>query len=177
MQWSNIKQNNRNLEIGDLNMDGKPDIAVVSKSSIGTLSEISIADNSACLTPVITPVTSSYCTGVEFLVTASPATGTVFNWEVSTDNGTSFSEDASSTSNSLDISGYNGDLQIRVAAVIGTCDNLSEIVNVSSSNSEDPGTPNIIVTPTTVCLGSDFTLSSSIAVSYTHLTLPTKREV
>ena len=28
-------------------MDGKPDIAVVSKSSIGTLSEISIADNSA----------------------------------------------------------------------------------------------------------------------------------
>ena len=41
--------NNRNLEIGDLNMDGKPDIAAVSKSSIGTLSEISIADNSGCL--------------------------------------------------------------------------------------------------------------------------------
>ena len=38
--------NNRNLEIGDLNMDGKPDIAAVSKSSFGTLSEISIADNS-----------------------------------------------------------------------------------------------------------------------------------
>ena len=71
--------NNRNLEIGDLNMDGKPDIAAVSKSSFGTLSEISIADNSGCLTPIINPVTSSYCTGVEFFVTASPATGTTFN--------------------------------------------------------------------------------------------------
>ena len=154
--------NNRNLEIGDLNMDGKPDIAVVSKSSIGTLSEISIADNAGCLTPVINPVNSSYCTGVEFFVTASPATGTVFNWEVSTNNGTSFSPDASSTSNSLDISGYNGDLQVRVTAAIGACSKLSEIVNVGSSNSGDPGTPNIVVTPTTVCLGSDFALSSSI---------------
>ena len=154
--------NNRNLEIGDLNMDGKPDIAAVSKSSIGTLSEISIADNSGCLTPIINPVTSSYCTGVEFFVTASPATGTTFNWEVSTDNGASFSADGSSISNSLDISGYNGDLQVRVTAAIGTCSNLSEVTNVNSSNSGDPGTPNIIVTPTTVCLGSDFTLSSSL---------------
>ena len=153
--------NNRNLRISDLNNDGKPDLAVTSKSSIGTSGELSIIENAGCLTPVITPATSSYCNGIEFFVTTSASSGTTYSWEVSEDGGSSYTADASSTENKLDISSHSGDLKVKVTAAIGTCSKISEVIEVTSS-SGDPGTPAIEASPTTICLGSAFVLSSTL---------------
>ena len=154
--------NNRNLRISDLNNDGKPDLAVASLSGFGVSGQLSIVENAGCLKPVIAPVTSSYCNGIEFFVTASASAGTTYNWEVSEDGGGSYTADGSSTGNKLDISSHTGDLKVRVTAIIGTCGEISEVIEVTSSSSDDPGTPTIEVTPATVCLDGSFVLSSSI---------------
>ena len=155
--------NNRNLRISDLNNDGKPDLAVTSLSSIGTSGQLSIVENAGCMTPVIAPVTSSYCNGIEFFVTASAAAGATYQWEVSEDDGSTYTVDGNSTGNKLDISiSHSVDLKIRVTTIIGTCSERSGVIEVTSSSSGDPGTPTIEVTPTTVCLDGSFVLSSSI---------------
>ena len=164
--------NNRNLRISDFNNDGKPDLAVTSKSAINTSGILSIVENAGCLTPVIAPVTSSYCTGVEFFVTASTSAGTTYSWEISIDDGSTYSVNGTSTQNKLDISSYITDIKVRVTAAIGSCSLTSDVVEVTSSSSSDPGTPVIEVSPTTVCLGSAFVLSSTLSADNYNWTGP-----
>ncbi len=67
----------RNVKVGDLDQDGKPDIAV---TSIDTY-KITVLRNEQCVTPKIFPYQPvDICDGDELVLRATPAPGTDYQW-------------------------------------------------------------------------------------------------
>lgn len=161
-----IGSNSRNVRIGDLNGDAKPDIYMTANSSLNRRGDISILANRNCVTPVLTPTEGDYCNGISFIVEASSAPNVSYTWEV--DTGSGFTTDGSSTGNTLDISGYTSDIAVRVTMNTndGSCSERSDVINLSLQ-SISISTPNF-TNASTYCAGETLTLTSAATADVYH---------
>ena len=73
----------RNNRIGDLNDDGRPDVAFVDNSLKDDLGNFSFLTNDLTMTPIITPTTGVYCTDHEFIIRATEGHKLTYKWNVS----------------------------------------------------------------------------------------------
>ncbi len=115
----------RNVKVGDVDNDGKPDIAFVDASVTGVTGEFRYIINDQCLTPVIQETGSSiYCFGDEFILTATAGQGVTYEWNIS--GGTTATVNTGTT-NSLDISIYSTNITVSVTSTApdGSCANTS----------------------------------------------------
>lgn len=134
----------RNLKLGDINGDAKPDISFVDDSSPGQNGDFRFILNDLCMTPVISPSTSEageYCTNSDYLLTATEGFNVTYSWDVSSD-------DPGETSNILNLNGnaYTGNKNITVVATMadGCVSSTSAIVTVNHDNTDSPaGQPTI----------------------------------
>ncbi len=153
----------RNVKIGDLNQDGKPDLAFTDGSITGASGQFNYIINDLCMTPVITPASGVYCNGSEFILRATGGEGLTYTWDV-TDGGGSVP--VSDTDNEIDLNslgGLTGSINVSVnAAVVGStfCDAGGDSDPAGfSTGSAGEGQPSI-TDPGVVCFGDNFTLVS-----------------
>ncbi len=77
VKYITLPETSRNVKVGDLDQDGKPDIAL---TSIDTY-KVTILRNKQCVTPKIFPYQPvDICEGDEVILRATPAPGTTFQW-------------------------------------------------------------------------------------------------
>lgn len=165
-----IGANSRNVGIGDLNGDAKPDIYLVSNSRSTGRGDFSVLANRNCVAPVISPVSGNFCNGTAFIIEATEAPGASYAWEI--DSGSGFVADASSTSNTLDISDYTTNISVRVTLNTndGSCSERSNIADLTV-RSISVSTPNF-TNATTFCAGEALQLTTSATADTYHWTGP-----
>ena len=154
----------RNVRIGDLNADGKPDIAIADDSQAKFPGSFSYLINRSCMTPVITPVPSVYCKGEDFIVRATGGENMTYEWNVK--GGTPINPQV--TSNELNLKGYNiNNTNISVSVTATSPDDLCSMASspITYTIGTVPITKPVIDDPGLVCLTDDLVLTSSTAAT------------
>ncbi len=101
----NATANSRNIKIGDLNGDGKPDLAFTHKVNSGGNGQLGIFINRNCMLPEITPTgDTEICTGQNLNLEATQSGGATYTWDQDSNKDGVFNNLAvkSSTDNFLD---------------------------------------------------------------------------
>jgi len=158
----------RNVRIGDLNRDGKPDIAFTNNSQANAVGEFGTIINRNCMTPVIKPLSGDYCDGTNFILAATKGQGVTYNWTVS--GGTSDTQNTG-VSNELNIGQlYTTDVTVSVTATgPGSCTESSgssgSYDNQGSATLSPPTIDDIDASGASdsgiICEGSALSLSTS----------------
>jgi gliding motility-associated-like protein len=144
----------RNVRVGDLDGDGKPDIAL---TSIET-NKVTILRNKHCVTPrLLTSGPILACAGEEISIQASPASGIVYEWHKSD------GVNQTSTSGSAPVfrdTPAEGSYQYWLVAKGegGACTFTSPVVSVMVSPTAGFIPDPVIVDPGKVCAGQSLTL-------------------
>jgi len=161
--------NSRNIKMGDLNNDSKPDIIFTSRSQNLQPANLSYFENLLCTTPALSPTNGVFCPntagGGSFVVTATPLPNATYSWEVSLNNG-AFSVVTGNSTNKLDVAVYNADVRVRVTATQGSCNELSPTASFTR-NTNTPQNP-VINGTLNYCDGESVTLNSSITANTTY---------
>ncbi len=154
-----VNNNSRNIKIGDINGDAKPDLVFTANSITGQPGFFGFLNNRNCITPAITPSSDQYCPGNTFLISATEGEGNTYSWDV---NGSTVN---TGTDNTLDISVYNTNLTISVTTTSddGLCTRQSSNASFTL-NTNTPSNPAITPTPSSasVCVGETIALSSTL---------------
>ncbi len=163
-------ENSRNVGISDLNGDAKPDIFLTSNSRRDRSGEFAVLANRNCIPPTISPTSGNFCNGTSFIVEATQAPNVSYTWEV--DTGSGFTTDASSTTNTLDISGYTSNISVRVTMNTddGSCSERSNVGDFTI-RSISVSTPNF-TNASTYCAGQTLELTTSATANSYHWTGP-----
>jgi len=145
---------NKHINIGDLDGDGKPDIAFTSvdDDNLGVIaSKVSIFRNSACMVPVIDPAGPlTICAGFPLQLKATVSNGVTYDWK---QTGTTVKNNSDSF---LDITA-SGDYTVTANAEGGTCSKVSNTVSITVNAAASVG----MVNPSNngpVCIGSTLNL-------------------
>jgi len=145
---------NRDVQIGDIDGDGRPDLVFTSIDFQGvTASKVSIFRNANCVLPKLTPLGPlTICNGLTQRIEATANPGATYEW---------FKDGASlgapGPNSFLDITTGSGAYTVKL--VNGSCSKTSASsvqVNVISGASLSTATPNPV---TPVCIGGVLTLS------------------
>lgn len=150
----------RNVRIGDINGDGKPDIVLTDNSIPSANGDFRYILNDLCMTPVIDPPQSSplaeYCTSADFILTATGGEGLTYDWS---DGGGSIG-----TGQTLNLIGMTGNKTITVTATNGSCVVQSSSVTINHDPTDTPDAAPSISTSlamTDLCVTQDLTLTAS----------------
>ncbi|MCX8489658.1 MAG: FG-GAP-like repeat-containing protein, partial [Cyclobacteriaceae bacterium] len=118
----------RNLKVGDLDGDGKPDIAYTTGTGAGGGNSIDILRNTNCFTPVITNQTPlTICAGQTISLRSTPSPGTTFSWKESAN--TPFKTSADPFADITTVGNYT----VTATQEAGTCMVQSAPISVTSS--------------------------------------------
>ncbi|MCP4458700.1 MAG: T9SS type B sorting domain-containing protein [Cytophagales bacterium] len=146
----------RNVRIGDLNDDGKPDIAFTNNSKTDKPGEMGYILNDGCMTPVIVPDETPdpiYCNGDDFILRATAGHNVTYNWTISGE-----ASQNTGAVNELNLSPYNTDKTVSVTVTQTGCS------VASSSTTYDIGFGSVAVPsiddPGLVCLSDNLTLTT-----------------
>lgn len=151
----------RNLKTGDLDGDGKPDIAYTAFNSTPATTEVGILRNTACYKPEIrNPQPLVICNGQTIQLTTAPANNVTFSW----------------TKDGLPTGANNPYLNIttpgtyRVTAIGegGGCVVTSDPVVVSADAANAPANP-VITANTPLCVGGTLNLQTDPVASATYI--------
>lgn len=77
-----VSSSTSNIKAGDLNGDGKPEMAFIHSVNSGSNGNLGIFINRNCVTPSITPSTADLCLNESILLTATQALGATYSWEI-----------------------------------------------------------------------------------------------
>lgn len=148
----------RNVRLGDLNNDGKPDIVLADNSKSNSTGAFSVIINRNQMTPVITPSAGTYCNGGDFILRATGGEGVTYSWNIRGDTPTNPME----TTNELNISSYTENLTVKVTAIPpdGMGRKVSNATDYSVGGGSVPSTP-VFNDPGLICGGTPLTLTSS----------------
>jgi len=148
----------RNLRVGDLDGDGKPDIAYTTVTS----NSVDILRNKNCFTPVIlneTPLT--ICAGQTITLKSIPFPGATFAWKESSNPAFNTSTDPFADINAV------GDYTLTATTEGGACVVQSALISVTSSLGTVPANPTIApVSP--LCSGQTLQLSTPTIAGATY---------
>ena len=139
----------RNLKVGDLDGDAKPDIAFTSLTLSNTYS-LDILRNTNCISPVIlNPAPGVVCSGQTITLKTMPAPGVTFNWKI---NGASVQNTTSPTYDAVDIASAGN----YTVTTNDACGLTSPIYVLSSSAGS---VPTASINPNSpVCIGGTLSL-------------------
>ncbi|XOV95311.1 MAG: FG-GAP-like repeat-containing protein [Bacteroidota bacterium] len=167
-------QVSRNIQIGDLNGDARPDITFTYNSTNGAAGKLGLFTNRNCYLPTFEPADLTYCPNVPFTLYTTKTADATYNWAITsgtgtvTPNGSGDNADVTITSASATIEvtitpGNNGS---------GSCTNTSsQVFNVTGTPAPTPTiTPSDASSP--ICSGADLTLSSSTTADNYYWILP-----
>ncbi|MBV6646882.1 MAG: VCBS repeat-containing protein [Cyclobacteriaceae bacterium] len=165
-----LNDNSRNINISDVNNDGKPDILMTTASAINEITNgaLGIIINRNCFKPQITPTTGTFCTGVSpFVLESTSGIGVTYDWQVSTDGGSNFSSLQSGTSATFDLAsqGIGAGLTAQVKVLATSADNQcvgieSNTVTIAPNTIAPPSSSIQPVTP--FCEGDDLVLTTTV---------------
>jgi gliding motility-associated-like protein len=149
----------RNLKVGDLDGDGKPDIAYTTVSG----NSIDILRNQNCFTPSITNlVPLTICAGQTIQLKSIPSPGATFAWRESSN--APFKTSADPFANITAVGSYT----VTATAEAGACVVQSAPINVTPSLGSAPTDPTINpVTP--VCTGQTLNLTTPTVAGVTYI--------
>jgi gliding motility-associated-like protein len=149
---------NRHVRLGDMDGDGKPDIAFTSiddnKNGVPS-SKISVIRNASCLVPKLTPsATQIICAGRDLKLFATPSSGATYSWK----NGAT--QVSSGPDAFFDVT-TTGDYTVTATSEGVTCTKISNsvTVTVSGSGAGLTGAPNAR-SNSPVCTGNTLTLQT-----------------
>jgi gliding motility-associated-like protein len=148
----------RNVWSGDLDSDGKPDIAITSfETNVGY--SLDVFRNKTCLKPVIrNEVPLAICAGQTITLRSVPGLNVNFVWNK---GGTEIQNNSNSF---VDIT-TAGTYDVTAVGEGGTCSKTSTSITVVASPDAVPTDPKITTT-TPVCSGSTITLNPSFTGSF-----------
>lgn len=162
--------NSRNIKIGDLNGDGKPDIALTHKTS--GIGDLSVFINRNCISPEVTPIgETEICTGQTLILKAKMSGGAIYTWDQDVDKNDVFENLSikSGSDNTLDASvSGTGNYRLTISDGLG-CSQISNVVDitVTSSGITAPTATSLPAEGTINCEGVDIQLSASSDASIT----------
>ena len=147
----------RHVKIGDLDSDGKPDIAFTSVDDDNNgivASKVSVFRNAHCMIPVIEPegpveICSS---AVPFRLTATASRGVTYQWRNETTN----TVIASGTDPFVDVS-VTGEYSVTAISEGGACSQTSATIKVTVNPGSFSGTP-VATNNGPLCIGSPLQL-------------------
>lgn len=154
--------NTRNIAIGDLNGDAKPDIAYTNNVSLNTNGDLGVQMNTTCIDPTITPETFSFCTGDDFVLTATNSVNATYTWTIQSGTGTVTPNTPNNNQATINLTSAS-DATIRVQITQESCTVFTDYV-VTFEPGSLTSTPTIQVNDTNggvICEGDQVTLSTS----------------
>lgn len=156
-----VGENNMSVKAGDLNGDGKPDLAYTARDT----DAISVILNRNCVKPVLEPQSGlGVCDVLPYQLTVTKAVGVTYTWESSAD-GINFTPIADAADSTTAYTTANEIFyRVKMSSVHNgfTCDMGSNIVKVVRPDGFVPDKP-IIIDPnpqTPYCFGEDVTIKT-----------------
>ncbi len=159
-------QVSRNVQVGDLNGDARPDIVFTYNSTNLAAGKLGLYMNRNCYLPELEPVDLTYCPNDPFTLNTIKTVDATYNWSLTSGTGTV----TPSGDNALvTITSASATIEVTVTPGNnggGSCTNtFSQVFNVTGT---PPSTPTI--TPSDgsspVCAGIDLTLQSTLSDNY-----------
>ncbi|MEQ9425955.1 MAG: FG-GAP-like repeat-containing protein [Cyclobacteriaceae bacterium] len=148
-----VAKNGRNVKIGDLDNDGRPDIAFVHNVGTTERGDLSVFKNNNCITPVISPNIDAFVCG-DLELTATGSGNMTYTWvETDADPDATLSDTDNTT-----VVNTTGTYQVTLADGLN-CSITSAPVPVKI-DPEAAITPNIIA-DSTICPGTAFALTTT----------------
>ena len=151
-----VKEQNRNIKVGDLNGDAKPDLAFTSVES----NQLSVFLNQNCMVPIITPPGPlALCSGNSLQLDATPGLGVTYQW---------YKDGAPiGTGGASLVVTAGGDYSVIVSSTDGTCSETSEVTTVTEIGGGGTGTP-VVSNNGPMCLGATLQLSTTFVDGGTY---------
>lgn len=162
--------NSRNIKIGDLNGDGKPDVGLTHK--VSGVGDLSVFINRNCVIPEVLPIGSTeICTGQTLILKGTMSGGATYTWDQDADKDDVY-ENLSikiGSDNTIDASANgSGNYRLTISDGLG-CSEVSNIVDVTvtSSGITAPVASSVPAASTINCEGVDIQLSATSDASIT----------
>lgn len=153
----------RNIRIGDLDSDARPDLAYSHNVSLSAVGDLGVRLNQTCIVPVITPANLEFCFGDPFPVETTktaPGIGATYLWEiVGPATGTVGTPAADNTTIEID-GGSPSPSTIRVTLTLAACSEQST-ADFTLIGGAVPPTPTFGSPTDLVCFGENYTISAS----------------
>jgi gliding motility-associated-like protein len=152
---------NRNVKVGDLDGDGKPEIAYTAFDNAASTTQVGILRNTSCHQPVIeNPQPLVICNGQTIQLTTAPANNVTFSW----------TKDGLATGGNdpyLNIT-TPGTYQVTATGEGGLCAISSEAVVVATDAANAPPNPTITAN-TPLCIGATLNLQTETVSGATYM--------
>lgn len=145
----------RNLQIGDIDTDGKPDIAVTSLAT--PVYNLTVLRNKNCFEPLMWPnEDQDLCTNAEVTLRATPSRGATYTWKRSDNTILGSGPDPFYTFTPADGTSYG--YFVEATTESGDCVTSSNQTTITVSSGVIPNPPTI-AEPTPACIGSSTVLT------------------
>lgn len=156
-----IPKTSRNVRVGDLDGDAKPDIAFTSSDVATSSFSLDILRNRNChQARILNGNALTICSGQTIRLNALPAINVIFEWR----NGPTVVQ--SGADPFLDIASA-GTYTVTAIGEGGSCSTTSAAITVTSSTGTAPSDP-ALNTNSPLCTGSDLTLSTNAVAGATY---------
>lgn len=168
-------RDNRNVEVVDINNDGKPDFAFINNSESTAFGNLSVILNRNCVKPSILEKNITFCTGSPFELNATKSAGATFTWSVQSGDATINNNGTDKTSITVN-SGTSVSIKVTLVSADGTC-TTSDVATYTLTGGTPPAAPAISSNKTNpICAGTSFTLTAPTGFDEYYWKLPNGTE-
>lgn len=149
----------RNLCIGDVNGDAKPDLIFTHAIRTSETTNLGVFTNMNCVVPSVSPNNLEFCIGDPFTLNATKSLGTTYAWAITAGDGDPIPDTDSEAVVTIN-SGSSATVQVTITNADGCSKSSTATFNLV--NGAQPSAPTISGAPAgVICVGDDFTLNAS----------------
>ncbi len=155
-----IERDANNIQIGDLNKDGKADIAYAAGIDRGTTGYLGVIQNNTCIFPFIMPVKDTYCNQESFTLSTINAPNSTYRWSSSPLG----LESQNRNEATFKFSQSTSTVEIKVVLQTGSACRDSTSITLNPPSDPRPARPSINVggkTGNSICEGEEITLTTN----------------
>ncbi|WP_421765288.1 FG-GAP-like repeat-containing protein [Ekhidna sp.] len=153
----------RNICVGDINGDSKPDIVYSHDTRTASLGDLGVRINETCVDPVIEPETFSFCTGENFTLSSTNIVDGTYSWSITTGTGTVVSQSGNEATFNI-TSAADAVIDLQITAQAGCASPPTTQYTVNYEPGSVTTTPVISVNDAnggSLCFGDQVTLSTT----------------